>query len=102
MIAAKLTASGEGRCSVSGHLTLETAAGLWQQLKAGGLLAGAREADLLGVTDADSAGLAMLLAWRSQCLAAGNSLALHNLPPRIVALAQLTGAEAALGATETG
>jgi phospholipid transport system transporter-binding protein len=96
-VAAGLTSAGEGRCAITGPLTLETAAGLWQQLKAGGLLDGAREADLAGVTDADSAGLALLLAWRSQCLTAGNQLEIRSLPPRILALARLTSAEGALG-----
>ncbi len=82
---------------MEGALTLETAPWLWAQLKAGGLLSGAREADLAGVTDADSAGLALLLAWRGSCAVAGNNLAFRALPVRIMALAQLTGAEAALG-----
>lgn len=94
----QLAARGEGRCSVSGVLTLETAPALWKQLKADGLLGSAREADLSGVTDADSAGLALLVAWRGHCLAAGGSLGFQGLPPRIVALARLTSADAALGA----
>ena len=98
MAGASLLAKGEGRCAVTGALTLETAPVLWEQLKAGGLLSGAREADLSGVTDADSAGLALLVAWRGQCLAAGGSLGFQALPARIMALARLTSAEAALGA----
>jgi phospholipid transport system transporter-binding protein len=95
---AQLVAKEAGRCAVTGTLTLETAPALWQQLKAGGLLTNAREADLSGVTDADSAGLALLVAWRAQCLAAGGSLGFHALPERLLALARLTSAEAALGA----
>ncbi|MEO8315696.1 MAG: STAS domain-containing protein [Pseudomonadota bacterium] len=94
----QLAAKGEGRCTVIGAVTLETAAALWQQLKTGGLLGTAREADLSGVTDADSAGLALLVAWRGHCLATGGSLAFQGLPQRMMALAQLTSAEAALGA----
>jgi phospholipid transport system transporter-binding protein len=95
---AQLAERSEGRCAVEGALTMETAPWLWQQLKGGGLLSAAREADLSGVTDADSAGLALLLAWRGSCAVAGNNLAFRALPLRIMALAQLTGAEAALGA----
>jgi phospholipid transport system transporter-binding protein len=87
-----------GHCAVTGLLTLETAAELWKQLKNSGLLRGAREADLSGVTDADSAGVALLVAWRSHCIAAGGTLAFQALPARVVALARLTSAEAALGA----
>lgn len=95
-MSATLINAGEGRCVISGPLTLETAGALWQQLKVGGLLASAREADLASVTDADSAGLALLVAWRGQCMAAGGQLEIRSLPPRILALAKLTGAEAAL------
>lgn len=95
---AQLAERGEGRCAIQGALTLETAPWLWQQLKGGGLLSAAREADLAGVTDADSAGLALLVAWRGSCVAAGNDLRFQSLPARITALAQLTGAEGALGA----
>jgi phospholipid transport system transporter-binding protein len=94
---AQLAERGEGRCAIVGALTMETAPWLWQQLKTGGLLSAAREADLTGVSDADSTGLALLLAWRGNCAASGHALAFRALPVRIVALAQLTGAEAALG-----
>lgn len=96
--AAELAEKGEGRCAIAGALTMETAPWLWQQLKAGGLLTTAIEADLTGVTDADSAGLALLVAWRGSCAAAGGNLEYRGLPARIMALAQLTGAESALGA----
>jgi phospholipid transport system transporter-binding protein len=95
--AAELAERGDGRCAVSGALVMETAPWLWQELHKGGLLSGAREADLAGVTDADSAGVALLLAWRGSCRATGADLKFLNLPQRVLALAQLTGAEAALG-----
>ncbi len=57
-----LQVQGEGRCAVAGALTFETVPVLWRQLEAGGLLNAARDADLAGVTDADSAGLALLVA----------------------------------------
>jgi phospholipid transport system transporter-binding protein len=96
--AVELTTTGEGRCAVAGLLTLETAPQLWKQLGAGGLLRDAREADLSAVTDADSAGLALLVAWRAQCLAAGGALGFRGMPARVMALAKLTSAEIALGA----
>jgi phospholipid transport system transporter-binding protein len=93
-----LATTGEGRCAITGVLTLETAPSLWKQLQADGLLRNAREADLSGVTDADSAGLALLVAWRARCLAEGGALGFQALPARVVALARLTSAESALGA----
>jgi phospholipid transport system transporter-binding protein len=95
---AQLADKGEGRCAISGALTLETVPWLWQQLQVDGLLTLARDADLIGVTDADSAGLAMLVAWRGSCAAGGGELQFRGVPARITALAQLTGAQAALGA----
>jgi ABC-type transporter Mla MlaB component len=95
---AALATLGEGRCSITGVLTLESVPGLWKQLMGSGLLGNTREADLTGITDGDSAGLAMLVAWRAHRLAAGGTLAFEGLPPRILALARLTSAEAALGA----
>jgi phospholipid transport system transporter-binding protein len=98
LASSQLVERGDNRCAVVGALTMETAPWLWQQLKTGGLLTAAREADLAGVTDADSAGLALLVAWRGSCAAAGSQLVFRTLPVRISALARLTGAEAALGA----
>ena len=83
---------------MTGTLNLESVPALWQQLKAGGMLTAAREADLSAVTNADSAGLAMLVAWRGHCLAVGGALVFRSVPPRILALARLTEAEGALGA----
>lgn len=93
---AQLAERGEGRCTLSGALTLETVPWLWKQLQVGGLLAGAREADLSGVTESDSAGLAMLLAWRANCRKAGSDLCFAFIPARMDALAALTGARPAL------
>jgi phospholipid transport system transporter-binding protein len=95
---AQLADRGEGRCALSGALTLETAPWLWKQLEVGGLLTTAREADLSGVTDADSAGLALLVTWRASCRGAGGEVGFAAVPERLRALAALTGAGNALGA----
>jgi phospholipid transport system transporter-binding protein len=94
---AQLAERGEGRCALSGALTLETAPWLWKQLSEGGLLTGAKEADLAGVTESDSAGLALLVAWRASRQQAGGDIVLVNVPERLRALAALTGAQPALG-----
>jgi phospholipid transport system transporter-binding protein len=95
---AQLAERGEGRCAVAGALTLETVPWLWRELQQGGLLTGAREADLTGVTESDSAGLALLLTWRAHCRRAGADLVFSAIPVRLRALASLTGAGSALGA----
>jgi ABC-type transporter Mla MlaB component len=94
---AQLSDRGDGHCAIAGALTLETVPWIWQQLTSGSLLARAREADLGAVADADSAGLAMLVAWRANCKALGVDLQFAQVPARLVALAQLTDAQGALG-----
>jgi phospholipid transport system transporter-binding protein len=93
---AQLSEKGEGRCALSGALTFETAPWLWQQLREGSWLQKAREADLSGITDADSAGLALLVAWRAAACAAGGVLRFHSPPLRLLALARITEAESLL------
>jgi len=93
---AQLADRGAGRCTLSGALTLETVPWVWQELTAGGLRDAAVEADLTAVTDADSAGLALLIAWSASSRAAGGQLHFTGMPARLVALAQLTDAGALL------
>lgn len=93
---AQLADRGDGRCALSGALTMETVPWAWRQLQEGGLLKSARSAELAGVTDADSAGLALLVTWRASCAAAGAQLRFENVPERLLALARLTDAQALL------
>lgn len=93
---AQLAEQGEGRCAITGSLTLETAAWLWRELQRGGLISSARAVDLSAVTESDSAGLALLLAWRAHCRQAGADLAFTAIPARLRALADLTNAGVAL------
>ena len=95
---AQLAEKGEGRCAISGALTFETAPWLWQQLREGSWLGRAREADLSGVSNSDSAGLALLIAWRAAVVTAGGGLKFQSVPERLLALARLTDAEALLSA----
>lgn len=91
----QLSDKGQGRCSLAGALTLESAPWLWKELQAG-LLYNAREADLSGISSADSAGLALLLAWKAHCRRQGGELAFTSVPQTVTALAALTGAQALL------
>jgi phospholipid transport system transporter-binding protein len=93
---AQLAEKAEGRCAISGALTFETVPWIWQQLGEGTWLRKAREADLSGVTAADSAGLALLVAWRAAVIAANGALKFEAVPERLVALARLTEAESLL------
>jgi phospholipid transport system transporter-binding protein len=92
-VPAVLVDSGAGRCTVAGDLTLATAGQLWRQLHSSGLLRSAGSVDLGGVKDSDSAGLALLMAWRACCRASGHDLKVLALPERLAALARLTAAD---------
>jgi len=47
--------------------------------------------DFSGITDIDSSAVALLLEWRRQALARAKTLEFVNLPPNLLALAQLYG-----------
>jgi phospholipid transport system transporter-binding protein len=95
---AQLAERGDGRCALSGALTMETAPWLWRELQQAGLLGTAVEADLAGISESDSAGLALLVTWRAGRRQAGGELAFTAVPARLRALAELTGAGAVLDA----
>jgi len=97
---AQLAERGAGLCTLSGSLTLETAPWLWRELTGGGLLNSATEADLSGLTESDSAGLALLIAWRANRRRAGGELQFTSPPQRLLALAALTDAQGALITTQ--
>jgi ABC-type transporter Mla MlaB component len=92
----QLADRGEGRCAVSGALTLESVPWLWKELQTVGLLDSAREADLSDIATADSTGLALLIAWRARCRSNGGDVVFTAVPGRLLALARLTDAEALL------
>lgn len=91
---AMISDQGAGHCVLAGDLTLATADGLWKQLHASGLLASAGSVDTSGVRNSDSAGLALLVAWRAVRRKNGGDLAITSLPSRLLALARLSDAEA--------
>lgn len=94
-ISSQLSDKGQGRCALAGALTIGSVPWLWKELQAG-LLYHAREADLSGISTADSAGLALLLAWKAHCRKQGGELTFSSVPPTLTALAALTGAQALL------
>ena len=53
--------------------------------------------DLSGVTAADSAGLAVLLAWLQEARAAGQTLTFNALPAQLLGTARVCGVEPLLG-----
>jgi phospholipid transport system transporter-binding protein len=89
--ACRLEPREPGHWALSGDLGLETAAGVLAQGEAAFTGVPRTEVDLSGVTDADSAGLAVLIEWvRGACLS-GRSITYRSLPPRLAELARIGG-----------
>ena len=89
--ACRLEQQGPGHWTVSGDFGLETAAGVLSAGAAAFADAPRAEVDLSGVTDADSAGLAVLIEWVRAACASGRSIEFRSLPPRLAELARIGG-----------
>lgn len=93
--------SGEGgKYRLAGCFGFETAA---RALDRGDELFRAHpdvEVDLSGVSDADSAGLAVLLAWIERARRRGHTLRYVGLPAQLAAIARITEVEPLLHAAE--
>jgi phospholipid transport system transporter-binding protein len=87
---AKLEALGDGRFRVSGILDAATAGDVLEQSqdRFGG---NARvEIDLAGVSESDSAGLALLLEWLRMARQHEQKIHFVNLPEQVIALARIS------------
>lgn len=88
---AALEQAGDGRYRLSGALRFDTAAqalALGEQAFAG---QAAVEVDLAGVSDADSAGLAVLIEWTRQARLRGQRIVFSAMPPRLAGMARIGG-----------
>mgnify|MGYP006292551633 CR=1 FL=1 len=87
---AQLQPSGEGIWALHGPVTFDTVPRLWPRGLALSSQGGAVQVDLAKVQSIDSAGLALLLAWRGRAQSKGGHLDYRNVPARLLALADLT------------
>jgi phospholipid transport system transporter-binding protein len=87
----------DGRWPVAGALTMDTAAGVLDA-SAAVSLPDAGVIDLKAVHTVDSAGVALLLAWKRRALAEGKPVTFTNVPPNLTSLAQLYDVNALLTA----
>ncbi|MBM5812250.1 MAG: STAS domain-containing protein [Gammaproteobacteria bacterium] len=85
----RLRAVSPGNYLLEGRLVFGTAARLLAEGEGAFAGEGVIVVDLAGVTQADSAGLALLLEWRLAARAAGREVRYRNLPAEITALATL-------------
>jgi phospholipid transport system transporter-binding protein len=90
---ARLEALGEGRFRVSGVLDAGTVTSLLHQSAAAFGDSTAVAVDFSGVTEGDSAGLALLLEWLRLARKAGRRLQYEEVPEQIVALARISEVE---------
>jgi phospholipid transport system transporter-binding protein len=94
--AARLVVTAPGRCSLSGELGFASVPQLWPQGAPMFKGQSALEIDLGAVERADSAGLALLVAWRGQAQAAGCALRYVSVPQRLLAIARISDADSFL------
>lgn len=87
----RLDRSGDGRYALAGDLGFESAGAVL----ADGEAAFAREhevtVDLSGVTDADSAGLAVLIEWTRAARSSGRRIRFLGMPARLGDIARISG-----------
>jgi len=90
---ARLESLGAGRFSVSGTLDASTVTSVLEQ--SAGLFADTPEVyvDLGGVTDSDSAGLALLIEWLKLAHQQRRTMHFVDLPAQIAALARISEVE---------
>jgi phospholipid transport system transporter-binding protein len=87
---AQLDSLGGGRFRVSGVLDAGTVGELLEQSRDPFTSAGQVEVDLAGVSETDSAGLALLIEWVRIAKEAGRTIRFENAPGQISALARIS------------
>jgi phospholipid transport system transporter-binding protein len=88
-----LEVTGEGRTRVVGALGFATVSALLPRGSDAIRRGDAAVIDLAGVTDSDSAGLALLIEWLSVAKGAGLGLRYDNVPSQLHQLARLSEVE---------
>ncbi len=91
MSADGLRAVGDGRFVITGEMGFDNAALLLRQSEALFPGTGSIEVDLGDVTKVDSAALALLIEWMRRAGQRGQRISFTGIPPRLRALAKLSG-----------
>jgi phospholipid transport system transporter-binding protein len=87
----RLEQAGEGRYRLSGVVRLDSAADVLALGVAAFAGQASVEVDLAGVSDADSAGLAVLIEWTRQLRLEGRTITFRSMPPRLAGMARMGG-----------
>ena len=87
----RLTETGNGNWLLEGDLNFSSVPAVLESSRTA--LTGSREiqVDLKGVTRADSAGLALLLAWLRESERAGKAINFTHVPEQLLAISRLCG-----------
>ena len=92
----KIKDLGEGRFSLSGRMTFETAEKILRASEEPFEEHSQIEVDLSGVTASDSAGLALLLEWVTWANHSVREIRFKDMPEKVIAIARTTEVEALL------
>lgn len=87
---------GEGRIAVRGPLRYATVPGLWQAARQLATEAPLVIVDLSGVTESDSASIALLLEWMREVQGRGGEIRFSGMPKQLEAIARVSGLEGLL------
>jgi phospholipid transport system transporter-binding protein len=84
----ELVDKGEGRFALQGAMSFATAQNILRQSERLFARHGALEIDLSGVDKADSAGLALIIEWKSQAAVRKADIQFSNAPEGLLAIAR--------------
>jgi phospholipid transport system transporter-binding protein len=93
---AQIKSLGEGRMQLSGVLDLDSAPELLTAIEALTYDVSAVAVDLRGVERADSAGVAVLVAWMRSARQAQRDIRFLNMPSQMLNIARVSGLDAIL------
>ena len=87
----QLEALGEGRYRLSGELSIDTVPEVLRHAKHLFDGPGPVQVDLGGVTRADSAGVALLVDWRTEAQRRKQQIVFTQVPSQMLAIARISG-----------
>ncbi len=90
---ASIEFSEDGRLQVSGELSFKTVPELVSASQGFFKKNNGFNVDLVGVSRADSAGVALLIEWQRQAQKQNKSVCFLNIPPQMLAIARLSGVD---------
>jgi len=90
MTSYELTRAGNGDYQIIGPMGFETAGGLLRDSTRAFHGQPKVRIDLGGVTDVDSAGLALMLKWISLARHAGHEISFINIPQKLLSIARIS------------